>query len=138
MQQWSWSAIWRAALSVATFAVPLALAQNWLTDSGRIESDGSANYLLFGLILLCGVIGGFGGAALVDHKKLEHGAAAAAVATMAIHVAGAVRRILAGEPLSSPLAWMFTALLMATCGMIGAALEKKTSGLRSTPMKRGG
>ena len=35
-----WSAIWRAALSVATFAVPIGLAQQWLVGSGRISADG--------------------------------------------------------------------------------------------------
>lgn len=134
--QLHWPAIIRAAVSVATFAVPIGLLQNWLTDSNRIAADGATNYALFGVILLCGAIGGFGAAMLVNEHKLQHGAAAAAVATLAIHVAGAIRRAFAGEAISSPIAWLFTAMLMATCGMIGAALERKTQGLRATPTIR--
>jgi hypothetical protein len=136
--RWSWPAIWRAAVSVSAFALPLGLLQNWLVDSGRIAEDGQVNYLLFGLILMCGVIGGFGAAALVDHRRLQHGAAAAALATVAIHATGALRRALTGDDGPGTGSWLvsvaFTALLMAICGMIGAALERRTRGLRPSRM----
>lgn len=140
--RWSWSAIWRAAASVSVFALPIGILQNWLVDSHRIERDGPVNYLLFGLILLCGVIGGFGAAALVTDRRLQHGAAAAALATVGIHVAGAIRRALAGDSGPGAGSWvasvLFTAMLMAICGMIGAALERRTRGIRATPMARKG
>ena len=125
-----WPAIWRAALSVATFAVPIGLAQQWLVGSGRISADGAVNLVLFFAVLCCGAIGGFGAAQLCRARPLHNGAAAAALAYLAIQAGGALRRLIVGEPLANPLGWIFLALLMATCGTAGAALEGRTRAAR--------
>ena len=125
-----WNAIWRAALSVATFALPIGLCQQWLRDSDRMEAGSPANYLFFLAILGCGALGGFGAAKLAPHDPLPNGAAAAALAYLGVQAAGIVRRLVAGDPISSPLAWIYLSLLMATCGMLGAALERRSRPLR--------
>ncbi len=64
-------------------------------------------------------------------KPLEHGAAGAAAGYLGVQLVGAIRRTIVGEPVSSPLAWILLALLMATMGMAGGALERRTRSMRA-------
>ena len=127
-----WSAVWRAAVTTATFALPLGLFQQWLIDSDRISKSDPSNYLIYFAILFCGALGGYAAAKLAPDSWQQNGAAAAALATFTIQVAGAIRHMIVGEDISSPLGWIFLALLMATCAMFGArvhrAMTPKNSG----------
>lgn len=125
-----WSAIWRAAASVTTFALPLGIAQQWLADSGRIASGSSVNYLFFAAILFCATLGGFGAAKLAPDAALPNGAAAGALAYLVVQAGGALRRLIVGADIANPLGWIYLALLMATMGMAGAALEQRSRPLR--------
>ena len=122
----------------STFALPLGLLQKWLVESGRIHSGDAINLILYFAILFCGAMGGFAAAKLAPDAPLQNGAAAGALATLVIEVGGAIRRTLVGEPVSSPIAWLYLALLMATCAMLGAALERRSRGLRPGQHHQGG
>ncbi len=117
-----WSAIWRAAGAMAVFLVPVGLLQ--------ASQDGSAALILTGVILLLGMVAGFGAAKLAVDRPIPNGAAAGALAYLIVQGAGVVRRVVAGEDLPSAVNVVYLALLMATCGMVGAALERRTRALR--------
>lgn len=80
--------------------------------------------------MVSGAIGGFGAAKLAAANPLQNGAAAAALASIGAQLLGAMRRLATGEDISSPVGWIYLALLMATCGMMGAALERRTKAYR--------
>ncbi|HBX78770.1 MAG TPA: hypothetical protein DEG43_14085 [Acidimicrobiaceae bacterium] len=126
----SWPVVIKAAVSGGTFAIPLAVAQQWLIDSGRVSKGDPFNYAIVLLILLSGCLCGFAAGKLTSSRPLQHGALAAAVMYCIIQAAGTIRRLISGEPLSNPVAWAFLALLLATCGMFGAAIERRTKPLR--------
>ena len=121
-----WSAIWRGAVTTATFAVPLALLQKWLVEGDRISGGDAINLLLYFAIMFCGAAGGFGAAKLSPTSRLQNGAAVAALAALAIQIAGAVRHVIISEPVSSPISWIFLALLLSTFGMFGAWIDQKS------------
>ena len=72
-----WSAIWRAAITTVTFAVPLSLLQKWLVESDRVAGDEAVNFLLNLAIMFCGALGGYAAAKLAPTSRLQNGAAAA-------------------------------------------------------------
>ena len=96
----------------------------------EIAKGGPLNLLIFLAILFCGCLAGFAAGKLTAVLPLQHGAAAAATMYLAIQLAGALRRVVSGDDLSNPLGWVFLALLLATCGMAGAALEQRSKPLR--------
>lgn len=128
-----WSAIWRAAVTTLTFAVPLAVLQTWLVDSERVGKGAGINLLLNFAIMCSGALGGFAAAKLVPTSPLQNGAAAAGLAAVAIQIAGDVRHALVGDDLVGPLVWIFLGLLVATFGMFGAWVNEKTSTRGPTP-----
>jgi len=127
-----WPAIWRGAVSTAMFAVPAQLLFDWLAG------DGQPSVLLYPVVLGCGVLGGFAAAMLAGARPLEHGAASAAAGYLGVQLVGSIRRTIVGEPVSSPLAWILLALLMATMGMAGGALERRTRSMRAAHLGRTG
>ncbi len=130
-----WNAIWRSALSVATFALPIGITQQWLRDSDRMAADSPMNFVFIAAILFCATLGGFGAAKLAPEHPLPNGAAAGALAYLGVQLVGLVRRLAVGEDVSNPLGWIYLALLMATMGMAGAALERRSRPLRETPSR---
>ena len=126
LRELSWSAIWRAAITTCTFAVPLGLLQQYLLDSGDLHPTDATNLVIYLAIFFCGALGGYAAAGLAPTSHLQNGAAAAALATVMIQAVGAVRRLIVGVPISNPIAWIFMALLMATFGMFGAYIHRTT------------
>jgi hypothetical protein len=88
------------------------------------------NYLFFAGILFCATLGGFGAAKLAPDHAIVNGAAAGALAYLVVQIGGAIRRVIVGAEISNPLGWIYLALLMATMGMGGAALERRSRPLR--------
>jgi hypothetical protein len=125
-----WDAIWRAAVSVSVFLLPIGIVQRVLVDNDTIEAGSAASFGFFGVILLLGAIAGFGAAKLARERPVPNGAAAAALAYLIVQGAGLIRRAVTGGSLPSPLSVVYLALLMATCGMLGAALERRSRPLR--------
>jgi hypothetical protein len=121
-----WSAIWRAAITTVTFAVPLSLLQKWLVESGRLSKSDAVNFLLNFAIMFCGALGGYAAAKLVPNSRLQNGAAAAALGAIVIQVTGAIRHIIVGRDVSSPISWIFLALLLSIFGMFGAWVYGKS------------
>ena len=119
-----WSAIWRAAGAMAIFLVPVGLLQ--------ASQEGAAALILTGVILFLGMVAGFGAAKLAWERPIPNGAAAGALAYLFVQGAGFIRRAVADEDLPSIVSVIYLALLMATCGMVGAALERRTRALRVT------
>lgn len=130
MSRLRWNVVWRAAVTVATFALPLGIVQKWLVESGRIEKGDAINLLLYFALLFTGALGGYAAGKLSPDAGVPNGAAASFVAGMTIAIAGAIRRSIVRLPVSSPLEWTYLALLMATCAMLGAAFERRSRGLR--------
>ena len=125
-----WSAIWRPALSTSVFLLPLGILQQVLIDRGTIARGGSESLLFFAGYLFLGAVTGFGSARLAATKLLQHGAAAAALAYAIVQSVGIVRHLLIGRSLLSPLSFVYLALLMSTCGMLGAMLERRAAKVR--------
>ncbi|HPB46324.1 MAG: hypothetical protein M9952_06830 [Microthrixaceae bacterium] len=122
-----WATIWRAAVSTATFAVPLTLLQWWLIETDRASKGDSLMLLLNLAIMGSGALGGFAAAKLAPRLALQHGAVAPALAAIAIQIVGAIRRSIVGEEVSNVLGWIMLALLMAVFGMFGAWVNEKVS-----------
>lgn len=111
------------ALAAGTFvtlvvAVPPAVVAQLASD--RSDAVGSNWVLvLFGLVLLGFLAGGFVAARRAPEAPLTHGAAAAFAAYLLVQGYGVIRHLVAGDDLR----WVgiaFTALLAATCGIVGA------------------
>ncbi len=126
-----WGAIWRAAVSVSVFLLPIGILQRVLVDNDTIEAGGLGSLAFFAVILLLGAVAGFGAAKLARERPIPNGAAAAALAYLIVQGAGLVRRLIwDASSLPSPFSVVYLALLMATCGMLGAALERRSRPLR--------
>jgi len=128
-----WSAIWRAAVTTVTFAIPLSLFQKWLVEGDRVAGDAAFNFLLNLAIMFCGALGGYAAAKLAPSSPLQNGAAAAALGAIAIQIAGAVRHLVVDRPVSSPIGWVFLALLLSIFGMFGAWVHGKTHVMTGAP-----
>jgi len=125
-----WDAIWRSAISVSLFLIPIGLGSQILLDNGTIPKGGGAAIGISALILLMGAVAGFGAAKLARTHVLPNGATAAAIAYLIAQVAGIVRRAIFGGHIPSLITVAYLTLLMATCGMLGAALERRSRALR--------
>jgi len=121
-----WSAIWRAGLSASCFLLPLAIIQQ------VVRPKGAALFLFYLLYLLFAAVAGFGGAKLAHERPLPNGAAAAAFGYVVVQLVGVIRRVTGGEPIR-PISYISLALLMATCGMFGAMLERRSRNLPVPP-----
>ena len=130
MSQLRWDAIWRAAISVSLFLIPIGILQRVLIDNGTIDKGGPAALIGSALILTLGAVAGFGAAKLARSHVLPNGAAAAALAYLIAQAAGILRRAIMGGTIPSIVTIAYLALLMATCGMLGAALERRSRALR--------
>ena len=127
-----WGAIWRPALSVSVFLLPLGILQQVWVDDGTIGRNSSASLLFGAVFLFLAAVCGFGAARLAPDRLLEHGAAAAALAYAIVQGIGIVRHLITGRPVVSHLpSYVSLALLMATCGMLGAMLERRARRLES-------
>ena len=126
-----WGAIWRPALSISVFLLPLGILQQVLVDDGSIDRNGSVSLLFVAVFLFLAAVCGYGAARLASDRLLEHGAAAAGLAYVIVQGVGIIRHLVTGEDLISPLSFIYLALLMATCGMLGAMLERRARRLES-------
>ena len=118
-----WGAIWRAGLSLAFLFLPIALIME------SLELSDTEALPFFAVILFLGAVGGFGAAKLAPDRPLPNGAAAAAFGYVLVQGIGVIRHLFTGED-STVLTYIFLALLMATCGMLGAMLERRTRVMR--------
>ena len=121
-----WPAIWRAGLSASRFLAPLAIAQQIIRPKGVVLM------LCFLLYLVFAAVAGFGAAKLARERPLPNGAAAAAFGYVVVQLVGIVRRLVDSDPIR-PISYVSLALLMATCGMFGAMLERRSRSLPVPP-----
>jgi len=121
-----WPAILRAAASMAIIVLPLAILQNWLRTSDTIAIDAAENYLFTFAYLLLGSISGFGAAKLAGRLHLQHGAAAGGLTYLIVQGLGSIWKLIDGRGAPSLLGIIFFGLQMATCGMLGGLLERRT------------
>ena len=118
-----WNAVWRAGLSLAFLFLPIALIMETL-ELSDLEA-----LPFFALILFLGAVGGFGAAKLAPERPLPNGAAAAAFGYVLVQGLGVILHLVQGEE-NAWLTYIFLALLMATCGMLGAMVERRTKAMR--------
>ena len=112
------------------FLLPVALVQQWLVDDGSIDETSVPSLLFFFLYLFLGGVAGFGAGKLAPDRPVPNGAAAAAFAYGLVQAVGIARRLITGDELSSLIVYVYLALLMATCGTLGAMLERKSRSMR--------
>ncbi len=129
MNELDWDAIWRPGLSVSVVLLPIGIAQQVLIDDRVIPRGGSTAALFFFGYLFLGAVAGFGAARLAPARPLPHGAAAAALAYAVVQGIGIIRHLVVGRSLVSPVSFAYLALLMATCGMLGAMLGRRINRL---------
>jgi len=125
-----WPAIWRAAVSVSIFLIPIGVLQRVLVDR---ETGGKATagiYVITFVIFVLGMVAGFGAAKLAREHVLPNGAAAGALAYLIAAFAALVRVAVFGGGGLSVVGVAFSAITMATCGMFGAGLERRSRALR--------
>ena len=118
-----WNAIWRAGLSMAFIYLPIALVME------SLELSNTAALPFFLVVMVVAAIGGFGAAKLAPERPLPNGAAAAAFGYAIVQGIGVIRHLFTGED-STWVTYVFLALLLATCGMLGAMLERRTRVMR--------
>jgi hypothetical protein len=124
MKKLNWTAIWKSALSISVFLLPLGIAQSILVHDHTIDKGSAVNLLIFGAILFLTAVTGFGAARLVDYDLAQHGAAAGALAYALVQGAGVIHHVIVGESLN-PISYVYLGLMSATCGMLGAMLERR-------------
>jgi len=116
-------ALWRGTVTALVVVLPVAVLNNVVVAGG--ESAASPLVLLFfGLILLGGAAGGWAVIRLSSTAGLPHAAAAGALAYVIAQSIGVLLRMLRGDELNW-LGYPFTALMMATCGMLGGMFARR-------------
>jgi hypothetical protein len=116
------AAVRQGVLTALTVALPAALLNVLLVDKEGTNSPWK--FALWFVILFGGAAGGFAVLRLSKSAGFVHAASAAFWAYLIVQGIGVVRRLFSGAPISW-IAFPFLALLMATCGMLGGALERK-------------
>lgn len=122
-----WATLWRAAVSTATFVLPVAILQMWLRETDRVEAGDPFNLFLYLVILVGGALGGFAASKLAPRLPIQHGAVAPAMTVLLIQLGGSIRRMIVGEEISNPIGWVLIALSMAVMGMFGAWVNERVS-----------
>ncbi|MBV6508807.1 MAG: hypothetical protein JJLCMIEE_01873 [Acidimicrobiales bacterium] len=109
------------ALTTLVLALVAGVVNQVLVDRGTIEEGSPLAFFFFLLIVLAGAVGGFVSGRRAPDSPLLHGAVASASAYLLVQGIGVIRRLIAGDPLNW-LSYLYLAVLMATCGMLGALL----------------
>jgi putative membrane protein (TIGR04086 family) len=113
------------ALVTLVIAVPPAVVGQVMSDRDD-AADSNWVLVLFGIVLLAFLIGGFTAARRSPEAPLTNGAAAAFVAFALVQGFGIVRHLVSGDDIR----WVgiaFTGLLAASCGVVGGLV----AGLRT-------
>jgi len=117
-------AFWRGTVTALVVVLPVGILNQLLVDSadsGSADDNGFSPWvvLLWALIMLGGAAGGWAVRRLSPRAHLAWAAGAAATAYGIVQAIGVIRRLFSGDPISW-IAYPFLALLMATCGVLGA------------------
>jgi TRAP-type C4-dicarboxylate transport system permease small subunit len=115
---------WRGTITALVVVLPAGVLNQYLVDSGDIDSASPATFLFWVLILFGGAAGGWAVIRLSPQARVSYAAAAGGAAYVVVQLIGVVRRLISGDPISW-LAFPLLALLMATCGMLGGMLAKR-------------
>lgn len=106
-------------VALAIAVPPAVLAQ---VQSDRDALEGSNWVLvLFAVVLLAFVVGGYVAADRADGDPLAHGAVAAVAAFVVVQGYGVLRRLADGDEIRW-LGMLFALLLAGSCGTVGAIL----------------
>lgn len=118
-------AIGRGAIVTAVLCGPLAII-NSLAQSGRDSPSSSVGALFSLLILMSAAAGGWVAGRRAPGRALPNGAAAAALGYLVVQAVGlVVAATTGGIDGLALLGIVYLSLLMATCGMIGAAIANR-------------
>ena len=113
-------AYWRGTVTALVVALPAGVMNQVLVSGGDIDPGSPWTFLFWILIMLGGAAGGWAVRRHAPGSHLAWAAGAAATAYVVVQAIGVVRRLVTGDPISW-IAYPFLALLMATCGVMGAA-----------------
>ena len=114
----------QGVLTALVLALPAGILNQLLENSKGDGANSPWTKLLWMVILFGGAAGGFAVMRLAPSSRLSAAAGAAATAYGIVQTIGVVRRLLTDQPISW-LAFPLLALLMATCGMLGGAFERR-------------
>ena len=116
--------MWRGAVTALVVALPAAVFNELLVDSGDTERGSAVGLFFTALILFGAAAGGWGVVRLSRDAPLSYAAASGAIAYAIVQGIGIVSRLLRGESLSW---WAFPllALLMATSAMLGGMFGRR-------------
>ncbi|MEZ5373247.1 MAG: hypothetical protein R2704_11000 [Microthrixaceae bacterium] len=129
----STEAVLHGGLVTALLCGPLALA-NWAAQAGRSEPSAGVAAVFSLLILLSAGVGGWRAGSRAPDRPLPNGAAAAAAGYLAVQAVGLVVAAASGGlDLGTVVGVAYLAVLMATCGMIGAAIGHRRAGAAANP-----
>jgi hypothetical protein len=118
------SAVLVGALVALAVAVPAALLAQTLDEAGSVDDDSGWLLVLFVVILAGMAAGGYVAAYNRPDAPLTNSALAALTAYLVVQGIGAVRLVLAGEPVTW-VAIPFFALLSSASGMTGGLIADR-------------
>jgi len=122
------AAVVRGAAVGALLIVPAAVVSQVLADDSSTE-DGTPPivFVFFALIIAGFVLAGWvaGTRPTSERTPVQHGAAAAALAFLAVQAVGAVFVVASGESVA-PLSIIANLLFAASCGAVGGLLAART------------
>ncbi len=124
-------AMWRGAVTALVVALPVAVFNQLLVNSGDIGEGSPVTLFLWLLILFGAAAGGWGVLRLCPEAALSHAAGSGAIAYAVVQGIGIISRIWRGESLSW-VAFPLLALLMATAAMLGGMFGRRWNRTGST------
>jgi hypothetical protein len=112
-------AYWRGTITALVVALPVGVLNQVLVSGGDVEVTSPWVLLMWLLIMFGAAAGGWAVRRLSPSASLAWAAGSGATAYAVVQAIGVVRRLASGEDISW-IAYPFLALLMATCGLLGA------------------
>lgn len=118
--------LWRGAVTALVVILPVAVFNNIVVADGE-DATSPLVLLLFALLMLGAASGGWAVLRLSPRAGLPHAAGAAALAYVVAQSLGIVLRLARGDELNWA-GYPFSALLLATCGMLGGMFARRWQG----------
>ena len=112
-------------MTALVVVLPVGIFNQWLVDAGDVSKGSPAVLFFWLLILFGGAAGGWAVIRLCQSAPLSAAAGAAALAYAIVQGLGVVKRVIWGPHEFSPVGYIFLALLMATCGMLGGLFGRR-------------
>lgn len=122
----TWPAVLRGATVALAIALPASVLSGLADGAGRADDDSGVVFLFLGLALAGMALGGAIAARRRPDAPLTHGALAAFCAFVPLQLLGAASQVIRDDTSAlSVLGVLFSATLLTTSGMLGAAVGQR-------------